>query len=165
MASGPATSSRTGSAPTRALPRSSSSCPRGFRTFRLAGSRSSTHDAANAAVELTVRTPAIVRNGEILETVIDVRPRRRIAKLVIGVEEGLWRGVTVNSTVPTAAEESFHSGLFRFGFAAAEPGQSFVLKIDQQVIPGLGGRNRGRVVVFDDKDPLAELALELTVLP
>jgi hypothetical protein len=136
-----------------------------FGLSGLAGSRSTANDVANAAVELTVRAPGIVRNGEILETVIDVRARRRIGKLVVGVEEGLWREVTINSTVPTAAEESFEDGLFRFTFAAVEPGRSFVFKIDQQVNPALGGRNRGKVVVFDDKDRLAELALELMVLP
>ena len=136
-----------------------------FGLSGLAGSRSGTTDIANAAVELSVRAPSVVRNGEMLEAVIDVRPRRRIGKLVIGIEEGLWREVTVNSMVPAAAEESFEGGLFRFAFAAVEPGQSFVFKIDQQVNPALGGRNRGRVVVFDDKDRLAELPLELMVLP
>lgn len=136
-----------------------------FGLSGLAGSSSTTREVANDAVELTVLTPGIVRNGEMLETVIDVRPRRRIGKLVIGIEEGLWREVTVNSTVPAPADESFEGGLFRFGFAAVEPGQSFVFKIDKQVNPALGGRNRGRVVVFDGKDRLAELPLELLVLP
>ena len=68
-------------------------------------------------------------------------------------------------TVPAPAEEGFEGGLFRFSFAGVEAGESFVFKIDQQVNPALGGRNVGRVVVFDDKDRLAELPLELRVLP
>ena len=131
----------------------------------FAGSRSATHEVANAAVELTVRTPGIVRNGEILETMIDVRPRRRIGKLVIAVEAGLWRELTINSTVPTAADEGFEDGLFRFSFAKLEAGEPFLFKIDQQINPALGGRNRGRIVVLDDKERLAELPLELMVLP
>ena len=136
-----------------------------FGLSGLAGSRSATSDVASAAVEVTVRTPTIVRNGEILETMIDIRPRRRIGKLVVGVEEGLWREVTINSMVPAAAEEGFEDGLFRFTFAALETGQPFLFKIDQQVNPGLGGKSRGRIVIFDDKERLAELPLELRVLP
>jgi len=136
-----------------------------FGLSGLAGSRSGTSDVATAAVEVTVRTPKIVRNGEILETMIDIRPRRRIGKLVVGVEEALWREITINSTIPAAAEEGFEDGLFRFTFSALETGQGFLFKIDQQVNPALGGRNRGRIVVFDDKERLAELPLELRVLP
>jgi hypothetical protein len=136
-----------------------------FGLSGFAGSRSATKALANDAVELSVRTPEIVRNGEILETVIDVRPRRRIGKLVVAVEAGLWRELTVNSTVPAAADEAFEDGFFRFSFAALPAGQSFIFKIDQQINPALGGRNRGRIVVLDDKETLAELPLQLTVLP
>ena len=136
-----------------------------FGLSGLAGSRSRSSEVANAAVELNLRAPTVVRNGEVFETVIEVRPRRRIGKLVIGIEAGLWREVTVNSMVPAAADESFDDGHFRFTFAAVEAGRSFVFKIDQQINPALGGRNRGRVVVFDDQDRLAELPLELMVLP
>ena len=84
---------------------------------------------------------------------------------MIGVEPGLWSQITTNSTVPQAAEESFEQGLVRFAFGEVEAGESFEFQVAQQINPDLIGTNRGRIVFFDGKRPLAELPMQLTVLP
>ena len=119
----------------------------------------------NATGRFEILAPTIARNGNIIETRIRVEARKRIGQLVIGFEPDLWREITTNSTVPTAADESYADGLLRFSFAKLEAGEAFEWQIAQQINPSLNGINRGRVVFLDAKKPLAEVALALKVLP
>ena len=123
------------------------------------------HEVRNADGEFSVLAPRIARNGEIIETLFRVRAARRIDELVIGVEPALWRQITTNSTMPTAASETFEHGLVRFSFAALDAGEAFVFQVAQQVNPDLLGSNSGRIVFFDHDRPLAEAHARLTVLP
>ena len=119
----------------------------------------------NAAGRFEILAPAIARNGNIIETRIRVEARKRIGQLVIAFEPGLWREITTNSTVPTAADEGFADGLLRFSFDKLEAGEAFEWQIAQQINPSLNGINRGRVVFLDAKKPLAEVAIAIKVLP
>ena len=119
----------------------------------------------NAAGQFRLEAPSIVRNGNIIETRVRVVAKRRIGKLVIGIEPGLWRQITTNSTTPDAANESFADGLFRFAFDKLDPGKVFEFQINQQVNPNLIGANRGRVVFLDGNDVLAQIPVAMRVLP
>lgn len=130
-----------------------------------AGSRNHTHAVEASALRLRVATPSLIRNGEIYETTIDVGAKRRIDKLVIGVSPALWRETTMNAMTPAAAAESSEAGLFRFAYDKVEAGASFTVKIDLQINPTLFGNNAGVIVVFDGDERLAELPLNLRVLP
>lgn len=131
----------------------------------LAGGDRTTVSVDNAAIELLYSTPRIIRNGEILETVVRISAHRQIDKLVVGVEPGLWRELTVNSMVPGAASESYSDGFYRYAFDKLAPGHVFFLKIDQQVNPSLRGVNRGRIAIFDGDRRLADVSTFLRVLP
>lgn len=119
----------------------------------------------SAAGRFAVDFPTRVRNGNIIETLVDVKSERPIAKLVIAVEPGLWRNVTTNSTEPAAASETFEDGLLRFTFDKLDAGESFHFQIAQQINPSLMGANRGRIVFLDGSQRLAEIPLVMTVLP
>ncbi|HKX87841.1 MAG TPA: hypothetical protein VJM13_01410, partial [Sphingopyxis sp.] len=63
------------------------------------------------AATLTVDTPRTLRNGEFFETRIDVRANADIGDAVIAVTPGLWRDTTINTTLPSPAEEAFEKGM------------------------------------------------------
>lgn len=129
------------------------------------GDRQQHFGVDNPAGRFTVDFPTRVRNGNIIETRVDVSPQRPIAKLVIAFEPGLWRDVTTNSTEPAAASETFEDGLLRFSFDKVDAGQSFHFQIAQQINPRLFGAHRGRIVFLDGRETLAEIPLSMTVLP
>ncbi|NUZ05801.1 hypothetical protein [Piscinibacter koreensis] len=131
----------------------------------FAGSRNEDFAVDAAALALHVSTPTRARNGEIYETRVSVAARERIGKLVVGISPALWRDSTVNSLVPAPAEESHEDDLFRFTYGPVEAGQTFEAKFDLQINPTRIGSERGVVAVFDGNRKLADLPLQLRVLP
>ncbi len=131
----------------------------------LGGGHVAARSVDNADVAFTVRMPAVVRSGEMLETVVQLVAHKPLAQLVIGVEPSLWREMTTNSRLPEAEGETHADGLLRLDYRALQAGETFDLQVAQQINPRLFGRNRGRIVVFDGDRRLAELALSITVLP
>ena len=131
----------------------------------LAGERSVDLAVDNAAGRLELRVPSIVRSGNVIETRLHFVARQPVAKLVVAIEPELWRQITTNSIEPAAASEEFSDGMLRLSFDKLEAGQAFDLQFAQQINPALFGTNRGRIVVLDEQRQLAELAIELRVLP
>jgi hypothetical protein len=129
------------------------------------GGRAESRLVDNDAVQLTITAPAVIRNGNIMETRLQLVAHQRIDKLVIGVEPGLWRELTTNTTLPSASAESYRDGLLRFEFDALDAGRAFEWQLAHQVNPSRVGVNRGRLVILDDRRELAGLPLTLRVLP
>jgi hypothetical protein len=121
--------------------------------------------ARSSGVDLRVRSPEIIRNGEIFEIRIRVESSDPIDELVIGVGDGLWEDMTVNSMIPAATEEVHAGGEFRFTFAELEPSAPFLFKIDLQVNPDILGGNDGAITVYDGDETLAAADVSITVLP
>ena len=119
----------------------------------------------NADGHFSVRWPQVTRSGNVLQTRLRVVADRPIGRLVIGIEPGLWRQLTTNSTLPQADSETYRGGLWRFSFGKLDAGQSFEWQIAQQVNPSLWGINRGRLVFLDGERVLAEVPLTLRVWP
>jgi hypothetical protein len=130
-----------------------------------AGGRSATQSAEAPAATLQVHMPRIIRTGQFYETTVTVRARRDIAKLTVAVEPGLWQDVTLNSTVPAAAEESYGDGRVRLAFDRLAAGETFVFKVDAQINPSRWGTNAGSVALLDGDTPLVALPLSLRILP
>jgi hypothetical protein len=116
-------------------------------------------------VTLTVHTPEVIRSGEFLETRVTVEAATAIEDLAIGVEQGLWEDMTVNTMIPAATEESSLDGEFRFTFGPMEAGTRFDLKIDLQVNPDIVGGNQGTLTVYDGDSPTTAVDIDVTVLP
>ncbi|WP_260581310.1 hypothetical protein [Sphingopyxis sp. PET50] len=74
----------------------------------FAGGQPSPTTAADfGAATLSVRTPAVIRNGEFFETEIRVTAAVPLEEVGIAVSPGLWRDMTINTMIPAAREESF----------------------------------------------------------
>ena len=121
--------------------------------------------AETSRASLTVRVPHTLRNGEFFETRISVRAHRAIAEPVIGISPALWRDVTINTTMPQAAEETFSDGLFRLHYAALAPGDTLRIKFDGQINPPMFLGNRGTVVLLDGDRPIAAIPIDIRVWP
>ncbi|MDQ4034534.1 MAG: hypothetical protein M3153_01265 [Chloroflexota bacterium] len=117
------------------------------------------------ATRLNVHGPESIRNGEFFEMRVGVEADRAISELVIGVDQGLWEDMTVNTIIPTASEEEAIDGEFRFVFAELEPQTPFLLKLDLQVNPDIVGGNEGVITVYDGERVLAETPISIGVLP
>ena len=134
-------------------------------TGMLGGQPSPVYRVEAPAVALTVKTPAILRNGMFFETEIGATPRRPIKALTIAVDRTLWKDFTVNTMIPAPADESFADGRFRFAYGPGEPGKAVVVKIDAQINPSLVGGTAGTVAVYDGDTLLAELPVRMQVRP
>jgi len=115
--------------------------------------------------ELAVEMPEVISTGDLYEARIHVRARSDIGKLQIGLAPGLWKEITVNSTLPGADAEVFADGYFRYEFAALKQGEAFLFKIDAQVNPRFFGALAGDIRVYDDGRLLATSPRALRVMP
>lgn len=130
-----------------------------------AGGRTADWTVETPAAVLRIEAPRIIRTGQFYETTVEVRARRDIAQLAVAVEPGLWKDVTINSTVPTPAEESYAADRVRFSFDRLAAGETFVFKVDAQVNPSRWGTNAGTLALLDGEAPLAALPLSMRILP
>lgn len=137
----------------------------GAGALGVAGSPTVEHTAEGPAARLTLRSPDVIRNGEIYEARVTVEALRPIGKLALGVAPELWHDTTVNSMVPAPTEETHADGLFRFTYGPLRRGDRFEAKLALQINPTLSGRNEGRVVVFDGETPLLEMQRTIRILP
>ena len=121
--------------------------------------------ARASGVELDVHAPEVIRNGEFLEMRIGVRSEQPIGALVIGIEEPLWRDLTVNTMIPAASEEAGTDGEMRFTFAELPAGTPFLFKVDLQVNPDILLGNEGTITVYDGDSELVATSISMVVLP
>lgn len=116
-------------------------------------------------VTLSWHAPERIRNGEFLEMRIKVEASRPVERLVLGVNEELWRDFTVNTLIPAPAEELSQDGEFLFDFGAIEADQSLQVKIDAQINPDALGINNGTLRAYDGEQLLVEMPVRFEVLP
>lgn len=134
--------------------------------FDVAGGHPSTPIKRDlGAATLTVDTPTTLRNGEFFETRIDVRANADIDDAVIAMTPGLWRDMTINTTLPSPAEETFKKGLLRWSYGPMKSGETLHVKIDGQVNPPLLAGTSGSIMLYDGDRPLGQLPLSIKVFP
>lgn len=114
---------------------------------------------------LTMKMPSIIRNGELFETEIVVTPNRTIEDAVLSVDASLWRDMTINSFFPTAEQEDYRNGAFRFSFGRLDPGEPLRVKIDGQINPPLFAGNEGAIALFDGDRLIGASRRTVRVLP
>ena len=131
----------------------------------LFGGQPSTTWRADGEATLKVKTPTVLRNGMIFETIVEVRPKQPVDNLVIGVSDPLWRNMTINTMIPAASEESYMNGFRRFAFGELDQGDTLRFKIDGQTNPSLLGGTSGVIAVFDGEKELTSIAIKMKVLP
>jgi hypothetical protein len=121
--------------------------------------------AQGGSTSLSVHMPEIIRNGEFFEMRVTVEAVDPIGELVVGIDQGLWEDMTVNTLIPAATDETSEDGEYRFTFAELAAGTSFLFKVDLQVNPDILGGNEGVVTVFDGDEELTRVAVQIAVLP
>lgn len=121
--------------------------------------------ARASGVALEVHAPEVIRNGEFLEMRIVVRSDEPVGELVIGIEEALWRDLTVNTMIPAASEEAATDGEMRFTFSELPAGTPFLFKVDLQVNPDIVLGNEGTITVYDGETELVATSISIVVLP
>jgi hypothetical protein len=114
---------------------------------------------------LRVHAPETIRNGEFFEMRITVETDEPIEELGVGVATSLWEDMTVNTMIPSAAEEASRDGEYRFTFDRLDGGSVFELKVDLQVNPDIVGGNEGNVTVYDGDDAITQVTIGMAVLP
>jgi hypothetical protein len=124
-----------------------------------------TWDARGGGSALTVHMPEVIRNGEFFEMRLTIESDEPIAELAIGIDQAIWEDMTVNTMIPSPADEASEDGEFRFTFAELAAGRPFLLKVDAQVNPDILGGNEGLITVYDGEEPLAQVQVEIGVLP
>ena len=117
------------------------------------------------AASMAVKLARPLRSGLFFETRIHVVARQDIAKPTIGIDAVLWRDLTINSQVPSATDETFTDGQYRFSYSALQAGETLEIKIDGQTNPPLVGRLAGAITLLDHDVRLAETHLSVLVLP
>jgi len=122
--------------------------------------------AGAGTAELSVDAPVRIRNGEFYEMVFQVRANREIPELVLLVDPGVWRDVTVNTFIPAATDETTRDGAFAFTYGRLEAGEELTVKVDAQVNPDHApAANEGRIAVADGDEVLAAVDYRMEVLP
>ncbi len=123
-----------------------------------------THDGDGAI--LTIDAPTRVRTGQIYEMVFTLQAERSIEELVLLVEPQVWRGVTINTFMPSAREPRFEDGSFAFRYGPLAAGERFLVKIAAQVDPDHPpSANEGRIAVQDGARELVAARYRMEVLP
>ncbi|RVT90433.1 hypothetical protein [Sphingomonas crocodyli] len=115
--------------------------------------------------QLTIKSPATLRNGTFYETRITIEPKISIKQLTLAISPALWRDITINSGIPAAEKEEFKNGMFRMSFGPAEAGKPVEIKFDGQVNPPLVGRNSGSIAILDGEVEIVRTNLSMLVLP
>lgn len=115
--------------------------------------------------DMSVRVPAVLRNGEFFEMEVAVESRAPIEDASIAFDQPLWRNITINTAMPAASEERFEAGGYRMSFGRLDPGKRLVVKLDGQVNPPMFKGTAGRVRLFDGDRPIGDIPIRIKVMP
>lgn len=118
---------------------------------------------ADASGELVY--DAIVRSGNWYETQLTVRATSDIQDLTIAVQDAIWRKMSIDTMAPDAESAEALDGEYTYRFGPVKAGETFQLKLDGQIQPGLARRQTGAILVRDDERGLLAFPVSLTVLP
>lgn len=116
-----------------------------------------------ATIEMT--HAGILRSGNWFETRVRITPRQALSDLVVGIDDPLWSGMSIDTIVPDAESATALDGVYAYHFGKVEAGQPFVLKFDGQIQPRSFRRLEGNLHVADGESEIATIPLRLTVLP
>lgn len=131
----------------------------------LGGHPSARHQIETEDVIFRVTSPERLRNGMVFETLVEVEAKRPVQQLAVGISDGLWRDMTINTMIPAAETEDYRSGSHRFVFSELRPGDLFRFKVDGQINPPLLGQAKGDIAAWDGDRKLATINLQTKVLP
>ncbi|VWX54490.1 hypothetical protein [Novosphingobium sp. 9U] len=131
----------------------------------LGGGASRQQMASGPGVSAQLIFDPIVRSGNWYETTVTVRATAPVKDLTIAVDQPLWSRMSIDTVAPDAESAEALDGEYAYHFGEMKPGETFSLKLDGQIQPGMPRRQTGRIGVRDDKRELTAFPVQLTVLP
>ncbi|MBW8296382.1 hypothetical protein [Sphingopyxis sp.] len=122
-------------------------------------------EADFGAATMRVQMPTVIRNGEFLETLIEIRANTAVEDATLAIETDLWRDITINTMIPAATEETFKNGEYRFAYGPLAEGEALRVKIDGQINPPLFGGNAGFIALYDGERLVGRRQFRIKVHP
>lgn len=117
------------------------------------------------AASLVVDTPRTLRNGEFFETQVEIEAHTDLGDAVIAVTPELWRDMTINTTLPSPAGETYRDGLLRWSYGPMKAGERLRVKIDGQINPPLFAGTAGSMLLYDGDRRIGRVPLSIKVFP
>ena len=131
----------------------------------LGGASSSRIEAKGNGLSGTLEYDPIVRSGNWFETSVTVRAASDVQDLTIAIDQGLWRQMSIDTMVPDAESAEARGGTYAYHFGPVKAGETFQLKLDGQIQPGLWCRQGGAIHIRDGERERIAFPVTLTVLP
>src|SRR3546814_19955158 len=91
---------------------------------------------------MRVDAPGVLRNGEFFEFRVQITARRDISEPVIAISAPYWLDVTINTMVPSPAEETFSGDAYQFKHEAVKAGDRGERNNDEQTNHARRGGSR-----------------------
>jgi hypothetical protein len=134
-------------------------------TGLLGGGEPRRVEARAAAASGELAYDAIVRSGNWYETQLTLRAAADIQDLTIAIDDAVWRKMSIDTMAPDAESAEAIDGAYAYHFGPVKAGETFRLKLDGQIQPGLLRRQTGVIRVRDNERALLAFPVTLTVLP
>jgi hypothetical protein len=131
----------------------------------LGGGSDRTWVTRSLETELSVRLPQPLRSGMFFETTIRAVAQTPLTDATIAMSPSLWDNVTINRTIPQAAEEEYRDDLLLLHYGSIAAGEPILLKLNSQINPDLIWENPGEIQLRDSERVIARLPITVTVLP
>ena len=118
-----------------------------------------------SSATITLEFPETLRNGEFFEMRATVKAKRALTDVKLGISTSYWQDMTVNTMLPTPAEETSKDGRYIFSYGSLKAGDFLTLKFDGQINPPMFAGTEGRLTILDGNAELASVPIKLRVFP
>jgi hypothetical protein len=129
------------------------------------GQRPSSESGTGAAAALTVEAPSALRGGVVWQALFRIDAVQALAAPELVFDQGWFDSMTLNSTEPEAADQSFEAGRSVFTYGPVPAGGQLVVRLQFQVNPTALGRRSQSVSLQDQGDVLAHVSRSVFVYP
>lgn len=131
----------------------------------LGGGAPSVKTYVSSSARVDLEYEPVLRSGNWFETVLTITPVRHVKDLVVGVDQPLWRGMSIDTISPDAESAEGLDGAYSYHFGAVDGGQTMRIKFDGQIQPRALRILEGSITFKDGENSLMALPVKVTVLP
>jgi hypothetical protein len=118
-----------------------------------------------AGASLLVSSPGRVRGGLVFTSEFVITPRRTLGNAQLYLDNGWFRGMTMNALAPQPVSQTAQGRWQVLGFGKLAAGVRFTVWIAWQVNPTDPGRRSQDVALFDGGSKLMTIRRTITVFP
>lgn len=129
------------------------------------GQRTSPDTTTAPAASLLVSSPVHIRGGLVFTSEFVITPRRQLPNAQLYLDNGWFRGMTMNALAPQPVSQTAHGRWQILGFGKLAAGVPFTIWIAWQVNPTNPGRRSQDVALYDGGSKLMTIRRTITVFP